>query len=291
LFKYRKDFFHWFNQYMLVNILYKGDIMQGVNEGQLMCTIVKDLKILNDNGTIGVMTVAHDKRVKNKETGQYENKTIFPSFWVRGEKNVQRISQYFKKGTGVLIEYVVDMSDTYEKEGKTVYPTVQLIIDKIWYSGSKPKPQQPQAQSVPQGFAQQPQAQSVPQGFAQQPQAQPVPQGFAQQPQAQPVPQGFTQQSQQQPQPQQGYVPQGQALVAQQGNYPQQQTTSQEIAQQPQAQGQTQGIAQGPPQTQAVPQGFTQQPQTQATPQGNYPIRVDDFAGFQGLEEDDDVPF
>lgn len=159
---------------------------RSVNKAVLVGNAGKDpeMRYTQNGGAVANFSIATTESWKNKQTGEYENKSEWHNIVVFG-KFAELVGQYIKKGNKVYIEGKLQTSTWDDASGVKKYKTeiiaseVQLLDKQESQGQQQSAPQQPQQQyQAPQQQApqyQQPQQAPAPQYQPQQP---PAPQGY-----------------------------------------------------------------------------------------------------------------
>ena len=133
--------------------------MPAFNKVILMGNLTKDpeLKFLPSNMAVCDLGLAVNDRVKNKATGEYEDRANFVDCTAFG-KTAENIARFFTKGRPIFIEGKLrfeqwDCRETGKKRSKikVVVDTWQFVDSKDQQGGSDSNYQQSAAPQAPQG--------------------------------------------------------------------------------------------------------------------------------------------
>lgn len=160
-----------------------------INKVIVSGNLTRDPELRNTAGGMAVLGfgVAVNDRVKNQQTGEWEDRPNFIDCAMFG-KRAEAVSQYLRKGAKVAVEGRLRWS-SWEKNGEK-RSKVEVVADEIELMSQRPDaaPQAayaPQPAPMPQAYAPTPQQMAMPQ-------AAPMPLAYAPMPQAmpqQPMPQ------------------------------------------------------------------------------------------------------
>jgi single-strand DNA-binding protein len=193
---------------------------RSVNKVVLVGNLGKDpeMRYTQNGGAVANFSIATTESWKNKQTGEYENKSEWHNIVVFG-KFGEMVGQYLKKGAKVYVEGKLQTNKWQGQDGQDRYKT-EIIANDIQMLDARTAGQgqgqsfQPQ-NSAPQSGGYQNQNQAAPQQSA------PAQQSWGNAPQQPPAQQAAPQmapayQPQQAPQPSQQAAPQQQAPAPQQ---------------------------------------------------------------------------
>ncbi|MBS1518473.1 MAG: single-stranded DNA-binding protein [Bacteroidetes bacterium] len=116
--------------------------MRGLNKVMLIGNVQPNDPELKytPNGT----AVCKFKLVTSETYKDSEGKQIDRAEWHRivvWGKLGETCSTYLKKGSRIYLEGRIRTPDTYEKDGKTIYPSAEIIMDSLLMLDSKPSDQ------------------------------------------------------------------------------------------------------------------------------------------------------
>lgn len=150
-----------------------------INRVTISGNLARDAELRNTgNSDVLNFAVAVNERVKNPQTGEWEDRPNFFDCALFGKRGAS-LHQYMTKGTKVAIDGRLRQSKWQDKSGENRY-SVSIIVDDVELmsrgNGQQNAPQQP-APPIQQGFYQPPQAQPMQQAAIPmvQPMAQPMP--------------------------------------------------------------------------------------------------------------------
>lgn len=132
-----------------------------INSVTISGNLSRDAELRNTgNSDVLNFSVAVNERVKNNQTGEWEDRANFFDCALFGNRATS-ISQYMTKGTKVAISGKLRQSKWQDKNGQNRY-SVSIIVDDVEFMGQRSNQQtaqQPQQQPpVQQGYYQAPQA-------------------------------------------------------------------------------------------------------------------------------------
>jgi len=195
---------------------------RSVNKVVLVGNLGKDpeMRYTQNGGAVANFSIATTESWKNKQTGEYENKSEWHNIVVFG-KFGEMVGQYLKKGAKVYVEGKLQTNKWQGQDGQDRYKT-EIIANDIQMLDARTAGQgqgqsfQPQTPATPQsgGYQNQGQNQAAPQQA-------PAQQSWGNAPQTPPAQQAAPQmapayQPQQAPQPTQQAAPQQQTPAPQQ---------------------------------------------------------------------------
>lgn len=139
-----------------------------INRVTIAGNLTRDAKVRQSQSGMAVLSlgVAVNDRIKNNQTGQWEDRANFVDCTMFGQR-AQSIAQYLTRGTKVCIDGKLRYS-SWERDGQK-HSKLEVIVDDIDFMSQRQGGQQPQRQQYQQPQYQQPQYQ--------QPQAYQQPQG------------------------------------------------------------------------------------------------------------------
>lgn len=162
-----------------------------INKVIVSGNLTRDPELRNTAGGMAVLGfgVAVNDRVKNQQTGEWEDRPNFIDCAMFG-KRAESVQRFLGKGSKVAVEGKLRWS-SWEKNGEK-RSKVEVVVDEIELMSQRPDAAlqaayAPQPAPMPQAYAPMPQAMPQPM-----PQAAPMVQAYAPQPQAmpqQPMPQ------------------------------------------------------------------------------------------------------
>lgn len=113
--------------------------MRGLNKVTLIGNIQPadpELKYTPNGTAVYKFKLVTTEIYKDKDGKQVEN-----AEWhriVAWGKLGETCNTYLKKGSRIFLEGKIRTPDTYEKDGKTVYPSAEIIMDNLLMLDSKP---------------------------------------------------------------------------------------------------------------------------------------------------------
>jgi single-strand DNA-binding protein len=86
-----------------------------------------EIRATKAGAEFATMSLATSKKIKDKTSGQWNDKTTWHKVVTFDENLVKTIKNYVKKGTQLYIEGEIDVSEYVDKDGKKKYTTsIQL---------------------------------------------------------------------------------------------------------------------------------------------------------------------
>jgi len=132
-----------------------------INRVTIAGNLTRDAEVRQNQSGMAVLSmgVAVNDRIKNNQTGQWEDRANFVDCTMFGQR-AQSIAQYLTRGTKVCIDGKLRYS-SWERDGQK-HSKLEVIVDDIDFMSQRQGGQQPQRQPYQQPQYQQPQYQQPP---------------------------------------------------------------------------------------------------------------------------------
>jgi len=132
-----------------------------INRVTIAGNLTRDAEVRQSQSGMAVLSmgVAVNDRIKNNQTGQWEDRANFVDCTMFGQR-AQSIAQYLTRGTKVCIDGKLRYS-SWERDGQK-HSKLEVIVDDIDFMSQRQGGQQPQRQPYQQPQYQQPQYQQPP---------------------------------------------------------------------------------------------------------------------------------
>ena len=107
-----------------------------INKAIVIGNLTRDpeSRFLDGGSQVCSLSVATNRKWKNKQTGEYQEETEFHNITVWG-KQAEHCANYLRKGRKVYIEGRLK-TDSYEKDGVKKYST-KIVADTVQFLGGK----------------------------------------------------------------------------------------------------------------------------------------------------------
>ena len=120
-----------------------------INTTTIAGNLTRDIELRSTASgfTIGFMTVAVNDRIKNKQTGEYEDKPYFFDAKLLGTR-AEKLAQYLTKGTKVTVQGKL-VQERWEDNAGNRRSRVCILVDDLDFTPRNGGAQQPDAPAAP----------------------------------------------------------------------------------------------------------------------------------------------
>lgn len=119
-----------------------------INTVALSGNLVRDFELRGNSGKFGTFSIAVNERVKNRDTGEWEDKANYFDCVLLGAR-ASALAQYLTKGTMVAVTGKLEQNRWQSQDG-TNRSTVRVVVNELVFMRGKGGGQQYQQQ---QSFA------------------------------------------------------------------------------------------------------------------------------------------